>query len=190
MWKIKAPPRVKVFSWLVLRNSILTKDNLFKRGWRKGSIKCQFCDKSESIQHLFLDCPMAQFIWSVVECALNVKPGRNVGEMFSSWILKFGKGNGKLIMVGVTAVLWTIWKARNRACFDGIMPVDPIEIIYNICSNLNSWSILQSKEGDRGKMQWGAQLLRQVANEIFHSKFGWRGGRQRIGCETERGRLN
>ena len=32
MWKVKMPPRVEVFMWLTLRNSILTKDNLLRRG--------------------------------------------------------------------------------------------------------------------------------------------------------------
>ena len=34
IWKIKAPPRVKIFIWLMLRNKILTMDNLIKRGWQ------------------------------------------------------------------------------------------------------------------------------------------------------------
>jgi hypothetical protein len=31
--KTKMPPRVKVFIWLVLRNCILTRGNLLRRGW-------------------------------------------------------------------------------------------------------------------------------------------------------------
>lgn len=53
IWRFKIPIKIKVLIWLALKNSILTKDNLIKRGWRKGTAKCQFCNKHESINHLF-----------------------------------------------------------------------------------------------------------------------------------------
>lgn len=39
--KIKVPPKIRVFVWLLIRNSVLvlTKDNLLKRGW-SGNPKC------------------------------------------------------------------------------------------------------------------------------------------------------
>ena len=100
--------------WLVLKNNILTEDNLYKRGWRKGDKLCQFCDKEESIQHLFFECPVARLIWNVKLCALNITPARNKNHMFSN----FDKHSKQLVMVGVAAVLWAIWKSRNKACFD------------------------------------------------------------------------
>ena len=54
MWKIKIPPRVKVFMWLALRNSILTKDNLLRRGW-KGDDKCPFYGRKRKHQSSVLD---------------------------------------------------------------------------------------------------------------------------------------
>lgn len=51
-WKVKLPIKIKIFSWLVLRNSTLTKDNLRRRGW-KGNDHCQFCGVSETSDHLF-----------------------------------------------------------------------------------------------------------------------------------------
>ncbi len=39
IWKFKIPPRVKVFQWLMLKNSILTKDNLLRRGWKGKEAK-------------------------------------------------------------------------------------------------------------------------------------------------------
>lgn len=46
LWKVKMPPRVNFFMWSTLRNSILTKDNLIRRGW-KGDNKCPFCGRDE-----------------------------------------------------------------------------------------------------------------------------------------------
>ncbi len=82
IWKFKIPLKIKIFLWLVLKNRILTKDNLFKRGWRKCDKLCQFCDKEESIQHLFFECSVAKLIWNVMLCALNITPARDKNHMF------------------------------------------------------------------------------------------------------------
>jgi hypothetical protein len=52
LWKTKLPYKIKVFLWLVVRNKILTKDNLKKRNWH-GLSDCCFCGHNESIEHLF-----------------------------------------------------------------------------------------------------------------------------------------
>lgn len=56
-WKIKLPLKIKVFMWLIDKNSILTRDNLLHRGWQ-GPKECVFCGNDESIDHLFLHCPL------------------------------------------------------------------------------------------------------------------------------------
>jgi zinc-binding in reverse transcriptase len=56
LWKIGAPPHIIVFSWLLLRNAILTIDNLRKRGWQMPSI-CTMCYQEEkTVAHLFTKC--------------------------------------------------------------------------------------------------------------------------------------
>lgn len=87
-----------------------------------------------------------------------------------------------LIVVGVAAIIWAIWKTRNKACFDKKLPNDPTDVIFSVCHWMDSWAILQKAEADRRRLLLGAKLLRQVANDIFCSKFGWRPGARRIGC--------
>ena len=58
LWKIKLL-QIKVFLWLILKSSILTKDNLIRRGW-KGDKCCQFSGADETIDHLFIKCPVHQ----------------------------------------------------------------------------------------------------------------------------------
>ena len=57
LWKSKLPQKIKIFIWLVVRNKILTKDNLKKRNWN-GSQECCFCGVDESIDHLFFTVPL------------------------------------------------------------------------------------------------------------------------------------
>jgi hypothetical protein len=46
LWKIKIPLKVRIFLWEILKNSILIKDNLLKRGWT-GNEQYQFVVKRE-----------------------------------------------------------------------------------------------------------------------------------------------
>ncbi|WVZ50145.1 hypothetical protein U9M48_001431, partial [Paspalum notatum var. saurae] len=62
IWKTKIPLKIKIFIWYVKRGVLLTKDNLARRNWN-GHQGCCFCNKRESIQHLFFDCQVAKFIW-------------------------------------------------------------------------------------------------------------------------------
>jgi zinc-binding in reverse transcriptase len=56
IWKSIAPPRVFLFTWLALKNKILTIDNIAKRGWTLANI-CYLCrQEEESVQHLFQQC--------------------------------------------------------------------------------------------------------------------------------------
>jgi hypothetical protein len=72
MWWIKIPLKIKVFMWLTLHNSILTRDILIRRGWKGKDSRCCFCDELETIDHLFFECRLARFVWGVVKCATGI----------------------------------------------------------------------------------------------------------------------
>jgi zinc-binding in reverse transcriptase len=60
LWEIKAPHRVQVFMWLMLRNKLLTIDNLIARDWVITSI-CYLCRQhQESAKHIFTECLCAR----------------------------------------------------------------------------------------------------------------------------------
>jgi hypothetical protein len=66
----------------VLKNSILTKDNLLKRGWT-GNDQCQFCSEKETVNHLLFGCGLAKLAWQVVLCAFHLnRPPDRVEDLF------------------------------------------------------------------------------------------------------------
>lgn len=79
-------------------------------------------DLEETVQHLFFDCPMAKLIWHVVICALNIKPMLDAQHLFGQWLNVIDKSTRNLVVIGFAAVIWAIWKTRNRACFDKKTP--------------------------------------------------------------------
>ena len=70
IWKAKIPLKIKKFMWLIYNNAILTKDNLVKRKWL-GDERCSFCCEHETIPHLFFECTMAKYFWSLVALVLG-----------------------------------------------------------------------------------------------------------------------
>lgn len=135
-----------------------------KKGWKKGNNLCQFYEQKETIQHLFFECPIVRFTWNVVICAFGMKQVFSFGmkqikdlkHMLNSWIRSCDKTTKQLMLVGVAAIIWATWKARNKACFNQILPHNPTNILYNACALMIDWSILQSSEEKRRKLKWGA----------------------------------
>jgi hypothetical protein len=61
LWKVKIPLKIKIFMWFMSNKVLLTKDNLAKHHWN-GCTKCVFCGEQETIQHLFIECPLAKLV--------------------------------------------------------------------------------------------------------------------------------
>jgi hypothetical protein len=85
LWKIKIPLKIKVFLWLLYREAILTKDNLVKRNWHENEM-CIFCSNKETTQHLFFDCVLAIYIWTIIHLVAGLAPPNNIRHMFGAWV--------------------------------------------------------------------------------------------------------
>jgi hypothetical protein len=55
VWKVKVPPKIHFFLWLIAHNKLLTRDNLCKRQ-HVDDLTCLFCNEEETCSHLFCDC--------------------------------------------------------------------------------------------------------------------------------------
>ena len=173
LWKVKIPLRVKTFLWLVLKKSILTRDVLLKRGG-KCEPKCLFCGKNESIAHLFFLCSLARYVWNVVSSAFGFNCHFNtVDQCISSWLRGYGKKKRNLITVGIAAVIWSLWKARNLACFQYKWPDEPCTVICKICSYIQQWSSLQVTQDGRDRLTFCAKVLEKVAMEVYGARRSW-----------------
>ena len=78
-----------MFFWLIVRKSILTKDNLIKRGWR-GKQGCVYCGQDETIDHLFFTCSAAKLLWRLIKCSFNLKTSpKGVDDCMGPWAKSF-----------------------------------------------------------------------------------------------------
>jgi hypothetical protein len=99
LWKMKIPMKFRIFLWLMLKCSVLAKDNLLRRRWTG-----HFCNKHESIDHLLFKCALAKLIWQVILCAFHlVRPLENTSHIFGDRINSFPKDQRQLVMCGASA---------------------------------------------------------------------------------------
>jgi hypothetical protein len=115
VWKLKIPPRIPIFLWLLSKNKMLTRDNLAKR--RNVDDKtCIFCADLESIHHLFFDCCVVKRLWIELSECMSLNGEWSYGAVASLWL-----ANKKHMLSNVifAAALWCLWKLRNMICFRG-----------------------------------------------------------------------
>ena len=60
LWKLQLPLKLKLFSWLVGKDKLLTWEALQRRGWVGPSI-CSLCKSApEDLHHLLMHCPFSK----------------------------------------------------------------------------------------------------------------------------------
>ena len=63
IWHIPVQPKIKLFLWKAISNSVATKENLFRRHC-SPSPTCPICNISiESIEHLLFECAWTRPVW-------------------------------------------------------------------------------------------------------------------------------
>lgn len=165
IWRGKIPEKIKIFLWLLSKGAILTRDNLLRRKW-KGEPCCVFCDKDETIDHLFFQCPVAKAIWLVVaQCfgASNIPMNLQQCWLWCKRWLPYGE---KFHPLGIGAICWAIWKCRNRAVFDKKLIKSPLEIVCHACALMKYWVGLFA-DMDQDQLVEGANTMLRVAKEIL-----------------------
>lgn len=134
LWKIRIPLKIWILLWLMIHKSILTKEVLQHRGWKGDT---QYCGLEETINHLFLQCPLARFLWNIVRCAFDLLAlPATVSDVWDLWIPACAGRLRKLIMVGVAGVFWAIWNIRNNACFRNVK-LHPLGLLNCFVIGLN-----------------------------------------------------
>ena len=123
-WKISIPSKVRVFCWLLILKKLNTQDILQKRqpflsvspSW------CVMCKQdSESINHLFLHCPLVYRVWIAVIQKFKVSwvLPQDVNQLIEGPFMVGREKKTKLMWsLAIHAILWTVWRERNQRIFE------------------------------------------------------------------------
>jgi hypothetical protein len=79
-------------------------------------------------------------------------------------------GKKEILVVGIAAVIWSIWKTRNLACFEKKSPDEPYVVILKICYYINCWSLLQVNEDVKDWLEFCAKVLEKLAKDVFGAR--------------------
>jgi hypothetical protein len=91
-------------------------------------------------------------------------------------VLETYKENGSLlvviikrsVMIGSIAIVWAVWKRRNKSCFQRILNGDPTNVILFACHFINQWAKMQKNRLQTMMASTtGASRMTQMAQEIF-----------------------
>jgi hypothetical protein len=67
VWKAWAPPKIKFFAWLAIRNRLWMADHLEKRGWNNCGL-CPLCKQTqEMVTQLFSHFRFTKKLWGLAK---------------------------------------------------------------------------------------------------------------------------
>ena len=151
--------------WFLNNKVLLTKDNLAKWRWQ-GCTKCCFCGSEETVEHLFVTCPFAKIIWSVVYSTYNISPPANITNMFGNWLNGIDKLTKARIRIGVAAICWSIRNCRNNVVFNRSKIFHILQVINMAAHWIQLWAYLLLSD-QREFIVTGCTRLLMVAQDIF-----------------------
>lgn len=139
IWGSPSLPKIDFFCWTLAHNSILTRDNLRRRGM-EGPSWCNLCkSEEETADHLFLTCSFALEVWKGVLMlnADNFDLPRNIQNLFQSWSKLSPYDLSKNILLKncwlwiPKFVCWKLWLERNNRIFRN-ESCNPLKVITKI----------------------------------------------------------
>ncbi|KAJ3697089.1 hypothetical protein LUZ61_000794 [Rhynchospora tenuis] len=138
LWKMKIPPKVKVFLWVALLDRVLTQHNLLLRNWPTIS-SCKCCSHGiiETTSHLFVQCEYAVQVWTLLQARFSLPLLTFLPDLHLFWLQNRALPGQSWDIVWA-ATTWAIWKERNRRIFtDKSLPSNLL--MAEICAAIEAW---------------------------------------------------
>ncbi|XP_058784238.1 uncharacterized protein LOC131659006 [Vicia villosa] len=158
LWSMDIPFTVRAFIWRCFLNRAPTKDLLLTRGISilNDDYNCVFCSENqESLGHLLFSCSVSTQIWKNMAewTGLDLLFDPCIWRNFLVWgngVRRYGISRRKTGIIWA-AVVWEIWKLRNKIIFNGgICNIN--DLSWNI--KLSGWKWLSIGKIANTKCNW------------------------------------
>jgi hypothetical protein len=123
--------------------------------------------KNETIQHLFMDCHYAKFIWRAVQFSFRFNLPISISHIFDEWLLGFDKKKSKLILVGTSAICWALWLSTNHMIFDKSLSISYMQVIFRATHWLRFWAQLQRCDEDGEFLRVACHKMEMTVMQFF-----------------------
>lgn len=109
IWKLKVPHKVKIFIWILCRDSLLTQEALTIRGC-VVPYGCHLCQNAgmETTQHMLIGCIYAQGFWRMLIFRFNLQ----IAMWRHEGIVQLWWDSRSTMMQPVTRLWDTVWVSR------------------------------------------------------------------------------
>ncbi|XP_026442987.1 uncharacterized protein LOC113342770 [Papaver somniferum] len=141
--KLKCPPKIGFFLWLLAYNRLPTRDLLGRRGMDIPQ-GCLFCDADETSDHLLLHCTFARQVWNDFMCKANwfFSMPADVNSMLQAWgLAQDSKECTAVWYIIPAAIMWSLWKERNNRDFNNKNSTVR-DVIHKTIYFLYTWSLV------------------------------------------------
>lgn len=121
LWRSACPLKIDLLNWLAWRNKILALDNLARRRCNKlPTTTCVIYHSAiESIDHSFLQCPLAEHFWVHFGHLLPLPPLlSSLNGLWRDWRMSIRPAMLKIRDLLTKAITWNIWLKRNERIFN------------------------------------------------------------------------
>jgi hypothetical protein len=114
LWRCPAPPKVRVFAWKLITNSLATWENKYHRNIETTDT-CVLCGmESETTFHAFCRCPMARNLWNAMAEIWRLPKVDELVNNGSEWLLHLLDQCSEIEGTMLLMTLWRIWHVRNE----------------------------------------------------------------------------
>ena len=117
-WNRLVSIKVNTFRWIVILNSLPTKDNLISRGIDAPSSLCSICmDQVENANHLFLECMLAKALiqklgrWCDIDLS-KLNSGDEMSLLLEAMHLSMNRKD--ILEAIIYTNWWSIWNFKNK----------------------------------------------------------------------------
>jgi hypothetical protein len=158
VWTLDSIERIRVFTWLLVHDRLLTKSRLAK--WQLGNASCNGCNHfDETTLHVFRDCPIAVNTWR--HLLSTQERGMFFVVDFNDWINlnltnKFGLRYGNDWREIWATTCFLLWQWRNKTMHDDefVSPGTPWKVIEDYVSTYKFSVKMEEQTGPRQMQQW------------------------------------
>ncbi|GJU47905.1 ethylene-responsive transcription factor ERF011-like protein [Tanacetum coccineum] len=139
LWNIHTQPKIKLFAWKAITNSVATMDNLFKRNCSPCP-KCPICNTCvETIEHLLFECEWTRPVWFGSSLSFRNHPsGTSVYHRFQKFVDICKSSEASRVLSIVATICWFIWRSRCAFVYD-YADVSPERTLASIDAQLHEF---------------------------------------------------
>ncbi|KAL5818299.1 hypothetical protein ACOSQ4_022141 [Xanthoceras sorbifolium] len=140
IWKMKIPPKLQSFIWMIVHGKLLTNKQRGVRGLTNDTM-CQRCEeREESLDHLFRKCRFSRLIWE--DCWKGITNSQCFKSNWDEWLINNLRNTTCLSQSIPYYILfvfcfWQIWKWRCSNIFENTPTFihDPARSIFKVAKD-------------------------------------------------------